>query len=635
MADGKVKIGIDAGEYEKRIQQIKTDSMALGREMIQDARSYTTSAKETLDYLEQQIKAIERRNKLEIEGRKASLTGSLESGLITPEKYRSETGRINIESKEEKLQTQILRDLLTTIKENARRELVENRIAVEKRIQDSKTVDALSPKGDPEELLKETIQKGELARVRSNEREEAYGAGLKRGISGVGQIAGSSNIYDAAMKAGQAGAGRFANMGGWAGVGGAAGVALFALGAKALGAAIPYEQALMRGYGQTGINQEGFGRGLSQYGYTMDQAINERFGLSQARGRADLTGKSTENSLLLQRALSLDSSTMMGLETSLRGDKDSTTSRRVVSEAIAAMTVSGVSKTKGDLSLLPEYMQVLISINQEQLNATGEVNATMNNKVAASIAKLDNSFKNPQVLGQMISGLKGGLGKADTPQMQALQYSVLSRIKNKEGKPLSMFEMEEAMADPFNAQYKDYLPEMMKSIEQMSGGRGSDPEMFRMNLLGWLKPKGIEPALIRKLQGAYSKGGLDKFMESNFKSDYDYEKMAGDQMGSVGSLSASTAKFTNTFQQTGKDIVDGMNELSEEIKKWTGLSNEEVKKQNEKVLKDIFEGKGSFPAANMQEQYEKNQEMIRVLSALDQKIQKLDIVLTKMSDRFN
>jgi len=37
----------------------------------------------------------------------------------------------------------------------------------------------------------------------------------------------------------------------------------------------------------------------------------------------------------------------------------------------------------------------------------------------------------------------------------------------------------------------------------------------------------------------------------------------------------------------------------------------------------------------MQEQHEKNQEMIRVLNSLDSKIQKLDVVLNKMADRFN
>lgn len=588
MADGKVKIGIDAGEYEKRIQQIKTDSMALGREMIQDARSYTTSAKETLDYLEQQIKAIERRNKLEIEGRKASLTGSLESGLITPEKYRSETGRINLESKEEKLQTQILRDLLTTIKENARRELVENRIAVEKRIQDSKTVDVLSPKGDPEELLKETIQKGELARVRSNEREEAYGAGLKRGISGVGQIAGSSNIYDAAMKAGQMGANRYTNAPGMLGVGAAAGAVLFALGGKAIQAAIPYEQALSRGTGQTGITFKEFGRGLENYGYTMDQTISERVSIAQARGRSKGSNEATINSLLMQRGLGISSGDVLSLESVLRGDVKDTTSRKAVLQAIGGMEVSGMAQ-KGDMSLLPEYLQTLISISQEQLNATGNIDVMMNTKMLSAISTLDDSFKNPQVLQNVVNSLRGGLSEAPSPQVQALQYSVLSRLTDKDGNPLnmSMFEMEEVRANPFGEKGRKYLPKYLEAIKEMSGGEGANPEHFYTNLMGMFN---LKAPMARKLgEGFLTKNeDFQRIVETgSFESKVSVEGRAG---AATGTIMESVAKFTNTFQSTGLTLADGMKDFITAVGEFkTGMEKiqQEDQKAKQKMVDEI------------------------------------------------
>ena len=89
---------------------------------------------------------------------------------------------ISKESREDKLQTQILREIVDAIKTTSRQEIREDRIGTEKRIQASKTVGELDPDVDPFEALKESLQQEYLSNLQREEIEQRTGAGFSRGM---------------------------------------------------------------------------------------------------------------------------------------------------------------------------------------------------------------------------------------------------------------------------------------------------------------------------------------------------------------------------------------------------------------------------------------------------------------------
>lgn len=165
MDEKKVKIGVDPGDYESTLRRLKASSDELFRGMVQSARAYSTSAREVLSDIENQIRAIERRNRADAEGRRLQVQERLQHGEISEAQYKRDIQQITVESKEDKLQTQLLKELIETVKRQAREEIREDRANVERRIQESRTVGVRGPGGDEREILKETLQQYELGRI--------------------------------------------------------------------------------------------------------------------------------------------------------------------------------------------------------------------------------------------------------------------------------------------------------------------------------------------------------------------------------------------------------------------------------------------------------------------------------------
>ncbi len=147
---------------DQKIKDLSKTANELAREMVVSGRQYSTSSKQVVQDIEEQIRLIEKRNKTDKEIEQTKIQSRFAAGQITPEQRREEIGRLSMSSKTDDIQIRLLRDIIDTLKNTAKEELRENKINVEKRIRDSKTVDVLSPKGDPMEIFKETIQRGEI-----------------------------------------------------------------------------------------------------------------------------------------------------------------------------------------------------------------------------------------------------------------------------------------------------------------------------------------------------------------------------------------------------------------------------------------------------------------------------------------
>jgi len=95
------------------------------------------------------------------------------------------------------MQTQLLRELIDTVKATAKEEIRESRATVEETIRKDKRTTQLNPEGDPEEILKRTIQREMLGTVGEAETEERrkfkdYGKSTGAGVNQVLTTIGSS-----------------------------------------------------------------------------------------------------------------------------------------------------------------------------------------------------------------------------------------------------------------------------------------------------------------------------------------------------------------------------------------------------------------------------------------------------------
>jgi len=259
----------------REINKLKRDSEELGRGLIKDARAYTTSGKETLAYIEEQIKAIERRNRAEKQGQLLEVESQKQRGKISPEQYKSQVSQIGFESKTDEQQVTLLRELIDTVKNTSKREIVEDRKGVDKQLTKSKTLEQLAPRGDELKILKETLQRQQLGDVKGQERDEHdrfTGREIGEGVNRAGQmVAGSQNQFFMAAAV----AGMIPIVGG----------AISSIMSRALGAAQGYQTAV-GGMSQLkyGGNYYGFGRGLSSIGMTMSESLGLRRKVSEAQG---------------------------------------------------------------------------------------------------------------------------------------------------------------------------------------------------------------------------------------------------------------------------------------------------------------------------------------------------------------
>jgi len=557
--DTRVRFSVDSSELATAFQRIKFDAEEMGRMMIQDARKYSTSSKEVLSSIEDQIKALERRNKVGFEEGKSRIETRFQSGAIDKKRYGEEISGLKRGSDEEKLQTKLLREMIETIRHASKEEIREDRKGVEDRIRKSRTVDQLAPKGKAEEILKETLQRGTLGEIGKSEEEERMGfrqAVSKggRGFNTLAQLGTSKNeMYALAALVGLTPV---------------IGQGLSAAAGKLLSSAERFETS-------RGTYFQSFGgrpsdirlsqyKQMEQYGFTYSDMMEREAKLNRSNtGISGIGGGGAFDAALLEKGYGLD---LGELAKTSRGSYLDL--RSTFKEFTGGLMGQGASE--GDVTAyLPEYFQVLIDINRKQLDATHQVDSSLNARVVSSIMSLDETLTNPELLARTQGALHQGLSTSSSPQIEAMQYHVLSRIAP--GK--SLWELQKMRDTPW--ENSDYLPAM---IEQIVGISGGDEEMASRNFYSWIKGSG----------GNISRQGAENIIKGRkgFKSVDEIMTAGGLSIeGAAGSasgiLAAATAATDNVFQKNGESLVQWVKKSTDLIDKFAN------RKTEEEIMKDL------------------------------------------------
>jgi len=465
MADEKrLKFSVEGGnEVDSFMSRLKGSADSLARDLIASSRRYSTSGKEVLKDIEDQIKAIERRNKLDADFERKHVRVGVAAGLIDPEEGKRRLEGISIGASEDKLQTQLLRELIEVTKQTAREEIREDRKDVEKQILADKSLDDLGISGDEFEALKKTIQRQEIGDVTEEEAaERSRFARVGRSAQGaINAVSGAQNEFAAI-------AALFATIP-------FIGQALSGIASKGLNLGSKYDTAIGTNIGLVGGafgDFRGFGSDLGgSIGYNVVDVENARAAAIRSRLSAAGSGEATRDILSLQRGLSLDQGLLLQTERLQRSETGGGTTKQIVQGLIGSLRSTGVS-TGDDLSAVSEYLQILTELGQEQVMRLGRVDSGINTKMIAAIANLDETFQNPDVLKGVLSSVQAGLMQARTPQVEALQFAALSRLRPN----ANLFDLELIREAPFAEGNTEYLSEFLKTLR---GTSGTDENFFR------------------------------------------------------------------------------------------------------------------------------------------------------------
>jgi len=541
------------------MKRLRQESEQLGREMIRDARSYTTSGKEALRYIEDQIRAIERRSKADKESRIAELDIAKKRGGISEPAYKQRVSAISTESKIDQQQVSLLRELIETVKNTSRREIIENRKGVETQIKSDKSVERLGVSGDELLALKKTLQRQEISEVKAQETKEKeefrYGKVMQGGIGAAETAAGSRNQFFA-IAAGLAAIPLF-------------GRALSGVAQRGLEAATMYQRGLAGMSQLSGQGQGEFTIGnasLRGFGETKASFLERQRAVAIARGSVAGSKQSAMDMMFLEKGTGLNRDMFLELEKFTRAGGSGAT--RGTKGLIGGLR--GIGAMEGtDISLLGEYLPILINLQREQLQVTGEVKEGISTDLVAGIASLDDTFKNPDVLKNVLPQIMGGMRNPSTPQVQALQYSILSRLNPN----ASLTDLQMAQENPTVQQFQA----TMGRLKGMSGG---NRDVLVQNIKGMF---GVSATMANRIAG----GEIDVSEFAGKEGKIDFKRLAAQNRGTTY-LDEASAGYTRTFETGGDTAVRAIKDLELSIKN-IGEDFKEIKN----IMKNAFEGDGS------------------------------------------
>ena len=593
MADNKKTVvfeGRDQG-LGSTMDQIRRRSEEMARGMIRDARDFTTSGKEALRYLEDELKLLERRNvafrdseRIQMQSRKDAELGrkGADKGAIS-EKFGRKSTALDKSFEEDKMQVQLLRELIEVIKGTSRQELVSDRKGVEKMLKRSRSIGKLGLADDADEFtsLKETLQQMIVGDTGDAEaRQKGMFAAATRGGGRAFNAAAGLGVQpnELYMAAGIAGMIPIFGQG------------LSMLASKALQEAEKLAIAKTSVAGITGFLPAApgaaFGRTsaeiLAQQGVDVTRATGGRGGMNVAL-----------QMLAMERGGNLDRGILSEfLKASSRGAgfDDLNTPMR---EATDLFAMSGLLGKNGqNLALLPELLQQQNSLMNDQIRVTGRAQV---GRTAAFLGDLSNVFTNPSEMLGVSGMITGGTTNPANQWAQALQFRTIGNMLRSGGEASSFFDIMMAQEDPSQS------PRILRgTLEEIMKSTGGNRQMAAFNLQSRFKAQGMSLSQASRLIGYFAeKGAVDpSFLTTGTGiltgggelQPVDFTKRAD---SFVGLMETSTAKISDIFAEKGESIIESFDAVS----KAANMLEDDLRTLRLETKKEL-EAKGIKPRAH-------------------------------------
>jgi len=506
-----------------KLAKMRQSASSFGQELYKISKESGRNESETSKYIEVQIKAIKQRSIEENASNRASILQQRRSGKLTAKEASSQLVAVDRTQKNDEKLVALLRESIDVAKFNHRKQ-VEN----EKKLQeDSKQHD----KRLKAERKKNAARKAEKQskRKKANSRDKAATHIRRQYVSQIGgMVASSQNEYYMA-----AAAMSFLPV---------IGQAASALANRALSAAQGYQSAVG---GMTQLsgksNAWGRGSGMQSIGLTRAEFLGINRQVALSRGREEGSHRPAAEVAFLEKGTGLDRNLLLEQEKMTRaggGGALESTQRLVKS----LQSVGGVNGQ--DMTVLGEYMSIMVQLQQEQVRLTGQTNEAISSDLIAGIVSLDQDFKNPEFLKGVLPALMQGYRSPSSPQVEALQFRSLSKMNPN----ASLYQLEEMRETPT----LEGIGGMLEQLRSVS----PNTEMFSRNIKGSFS--GLSFTQARKIAEGF---GTEGFNIGDYSGELGIENVAGRAVNSTGELDRSSANWTQTFEAAGNNLTNVINEF--------------------------------------------------------------------------
>lgn len=660
--------GNDVISYMDKMKQ-KADQMT--SDMIANARRQADTGKDQLKMLEDQIKALERKSRIEHESARQTITQNRDSRIAEIEKNydgpvaADKIAYANTQAKDQllavreqerigNLQTKLLRDNIETIKSTSNQEVIQMRKG------DDGIIQELDETATPMDKLARDVAEQKHAEEEDrkkkppeeDKKESQFGSfvkamALERGLGLVSQMPGAKNELDFVKP--------MMSMIGM-GIGGLLGNGIDAIaGAKILGtgagqtnfAALGtqlgekagefFGTALERSYqardqltganfrlqaltgqnlgidaigGKNGLGGTGMSAAvanLQEYGLTMKEASELQYRIATSQGNSRNMGRNAENMVATERALAVSQETQTSLIEMRRQYSGD------ITKLIGGIAQKGANGMfAGDRTFLNEFIgKNFLSLQKELLKQGADnVSSGATFDILNRFNNVGGAFsaRDPRSIG-LISSINQSLVNPGSDSMKAMSFLALRQSNPGMGLSDLMVERERGLSSP------TYLKSMMQRIM----GMGGDEQFQRMNLA---QAFGISNTAAKQLyehrqaimNGSISQGELAG------TGIYGEDGIRTTGKGQTSKYTKSTAEIENAFV---KDVAGAVALVGTKMKDLFGDMISEMKQ----YVMDQFSGKSTTPgqvkknsvqAGRKQTEQERSDQVLRDAGILKQ-----------------
>ncbi len=583
--DKEIRLTVDDSPLNKLRQQ--TEQIA--RDMIRSSRQFSTSGADVIKDIQEQIKLLERRNTIQEQYDRNRLQSARQAGTITPQQYAQQIQGVSGRAGGDKLQIELLREIIESIRQTSKNEIREDRANVERNLRQSRTVGRLGPAGDEYRNLMETMQAEYLqpgeqpgpGRQGAADRAFSRRNRIRRRVEQtLNKAASAENEYSFLAHA-------------FEGIP-IAGPALATVTQRGIGAAGEYERAAI-GYGR----QERFGLGGNvlnrgkQYGSDIGFSLNA-LGLTPAEA---LT-KSTQYQAALQRSvgpgagqnlmgaertLGLDQNIIMQLLSTARYDKSVQDPTSIINKFDAYLQNNGKM-----VSMMPELINTFEIAAGDILSVRGTLNTQGLAGTIAGFAR-QTGFEGTR-LNRLTTGVSQ-LGRSQNPVVRAMMMQSF-----RETSPSASFlDIQEMMEGGLSEQSLPGLQRFFENMQERTGGGDALTFALQQAL------PNMSLADIREVTKGGGFASIFKKYEGEAGMDYVQQSIEGKFVGPVEKsgkqIESALAMVGEGFIEIVETIKEKINSALEVIGSDISLGGKEMteaEKENKKMRDDIYGAESGY-----------------------------------------
>ena len=562
--ESKVKFTAQDNGLSSFYDKIKRQSSSLMSEMIRDAQKYSEASKDQLSYLQDQIKAIERRSQLD---KQASLVSaqksfSAESSMATTDlehgeieqQYKQTVSGISQEGDEDKLQVQVLKDILDAIKEDTQSGIVLDKTLSEQRANEWRKLSTNEKSEfDPEIGLSRQIesdqfpkQQGMMERLMESTFGQVAAANLVSG--GIQELMSSPSTIAEAQSGEQLFSELVSTIPFVGGVG-----ALMQRGYEEQYNVQSSRRELSGRVGRDVSLSPGQESRLQQIGHSLSEAYPMINQFTESLGKLD--EKASVDALIESRAKSIPVDQLNQMFLDMRSG---TTDMGVAENIKSALEL--IPALKKDPTQRPEFLELQSQLFKQSLGTVGNVDRTQLLNLIGQFSEIDSEFfSDPRRAGQTISTVDESLRNPTSEFARAQNFRALQQMNP----GASYQEMIEMQSRGMNE------PKFLQSVLGNLANQGFSGEGLATMLTGDQFGGGGRMNLNPESAGAlanYFDQNPQAFSKVKTESDLKavFEKMGVDLEGAK-SLTApreeDQAAIANAFS---KDIVEGTSQAIKE-----------------------------------------------------------------------